>query len=195
MEKELLEFMGQFSEFTPEEAAAIGSKITAKTYKKGTVLLSEGEVSSECFFVLKGCIRQYYLIDGEEKTTAFFTEQEAAVSLASYAAQLPSSHFLCCTEDCLLIVGDFNEEQEMYREFPKLEALTRTMMEQDYGKTQETLAAFMTSTPEERYLNLQKTRPALLQRVPQHQLASYLGVTPESLSRIRKRIVAKKLLV
>ena len=36
-----------------------------------------------------------------------------------------------------------------------------------------------------------KISPDLLDRVPQYQLASFLGATPESLSRIRKRIMAK----
>jgi CRP-like cAMP-binding protein len=54
------------------------------------------------------------------------------------------------------------------------------------------LVTFITSSPEERYRKLLTDRPDLLGRVPQHQIASYLGVTPESLSRIRKRIFAKK---
>ena len=81
----------------------------------------------------------------------------------------------------------------MYETFPKLEIITRMMMEQDLGKSQDAMANFITSSPEERYLNLQKTRPDLLQRVPQHQLASFLGVTPESLSRIRNRMAKNKI--
>jgi CRP-like cAMP-binding protein len=65
------------------------------------------------------------------------------------------------------------------------------MIEQDLGKANENLDAFITSSPEERYLNLLDKRPELLQRVPQHQIASYLGMTPESLSRIRKRVSKK----
>jgi len=91
-----------------------------------------------------------------------------------------------------LIVGNFHLEQAMYEQFPKLQAITRSMMEHDFGRTQEALARFITSSPEERYVHLLTTRPELVQRVPQHQLASYLGVTPESLSRIRKRMALKK---
>ena len=64
-------------------------------------------------------------------------------------------------------------------------------MENDFGKQQEALDKFITSSPEERYKNLLETRPDLLQRVPQYHLASYLGVKPESLSRIRKRLTKK----
>lgn len=28
----------------------------------------------EYYFVIRGCLRTYYVIEGEEKTTAFYTE-------------------------------------------------------------------------------------------------------------------------
>lgn len=192
MNNKLVEYIAQFPSLNEEETKAIAEKITVRTFSKGTILLKEGEIHDKCYFVLKGCVRQYYLVDGEEKTTAFFTEEQSVVSFANYTARMPSNHYLSCVEDCTLIVGDFQIEQAMYEQFPKLQAITRAMMEQDFGRTQEALARFITSSPEERYVNLLATRPELVQRVPQHQLASYLGVTPESLSRIRKRVALKK---
>jgi hypothetical protein len=53
------------------------------------------------------------------------------------------------------------------------------------------MASYITDTPEQRYLKLLQSRPDLIQRIPQYQLASYIGVKPESLSRMRKRIMAK----
>jgi CRP-like cAMP-binding protein len=123
-------------------------------------------------------------VDGLEKTIRFFTENQAAVLFRND----PSDSYLTCLEDCLLIVGEVGQEEEMYQQFPKLEQITRSMIEQDFAGLQEAFARFITSTPEARYLNILETRPDLLHRVPQHQLASYIGVTPESLSRIRKRI-------
>jgi CRP-like cAMP-binding protein len=67
------------------------------------------------------------------------------------------------------------------------------MVEYDFGRTQNTLAKIITSSPEQRYMNLIDERPELLQRVPQHIIASFLGITPESLSRIRKRLAQKKI--
>lgn len=187
MSHDLLKSLPGLDTLSEEEANAIRSQLSVASYKKGTVLLKAGEISGMCYFILKGCVRQYVMVDGEEKTTAFFTEQQAAVPFTSYTKQEPSAYYFICAEDCTLVEGDIKKEQDMYRRFPKLLAITRAVMEQDLGKTQEAFSLFITSSPEERYLNLLRTRPELLQRVPLHQVASYLGMTPESLSRIRKR--------
>lgn len=185
-------FVAQFPSLTPEEVQTITDQLVVRSFKKGTVLVCEGEVCTVCYFILKGCLRQYRLIDGVEKTTQFYTENQAAVLFTSYMNQSESDSYLVCAEDSILIVGDIRSESDMYRTFPELQQITRQMMEQDLGKTQDMLSQFIASTPEERYLQLLKTRPDLLQRVPQHQIASYLGVTPESLSRIRRRILKAK---
>lgn len=192
MNNALLKYMERFDSLSRQEKQEIADNILVQTFKKGTVLLHDGEIATKCYFILQGCIRQYQLIDGEEKTTAFFMEEQAVVAFNSYSQQLPVVHYWACVEDTTVMVGSLDKEQEMYQRFPKLNAITRDLMELDYGKTQEAFANFIASSPEERYLILLKKRPDLLHRVPQHQIASYLGVKPESLSRIRKRISLKK---
>lgn len=189
MHDDLIAFISKFPSLTQDEVAAIAEQLTVRSAEKGTILVHAGDISNECYFVLKGCLRQYLIVDGIEKTTQFYTEEQAAVLRNSFSNKVKSDSYLSCLEDSLLIIGSLGTEMDMYQQFPKLQQITRMMMEQDLGKTQDALAFFITSSPEERYLHLLKTRPDLLQRAPQHQLASYIGVTPESLSRIRKRIL------
>lgn len=188
IETVLAQFLAQFPDLSEEAAAAIATQLEVKFYPKGTVLQREGEISQLCFFILQGCLRQYRLMDGTEKTVQFFTEGQSAVIFSAYALAAPLDSNLVCLEDSILIAGNPTTESAMYQQFPQLAQITRSMMEQDFGRVQAEYAAFIASSPEERYLNLLATRPNLLQRVPQHQLASYLGVTPESLSRIRRRV-------
>ena len=192
MKDALTKFLSRFNEFDQIEIQAIVDNTSLELFKKRTVILSEGEVCTKCYFILQGCIRQYQLIDGEEKTSALFTEEQATVLYASYLNKEPSKYSLCCVEDSIVISGTREQEEKLHEQFPKLKYLVYTVMRDDYLKSQERIASFINHTPEERYLMLMEHQPSLLNRVPLHQLASYIGVTPESFSRIRKRTLTKQ---
>lgn len=185
------EFIAKEMAVTDDEAATLNECIPIYKYSKGTILLKEGQVSTESYFTISGCVRSYQIVDGDERTTAFYTEGMSIASLTSYVTKKPAAHYLACVEDCTLAVLSFEKEQELYEKHPKFEALCRHSIEGEFGKQQELLASFLTKSPEERYLHLQETSPELLNRVPQYHLATYLGVKPESLSRIRKRLASR----
>jgi CRP-like cAMP-binding protein len=191
MDNEILNYLAKYIPITKELEDEIGKIEFIKKYKKGTVLLEEGKISNECYFIIKGCIRSYYIKDGDEKTTEFYTEEQAAIPSA-YGKKTPSEHFLECVEDTIAGVGTPELEAEMYLKFPQIESLNRALGEVIMTNYIDTFAEFKMASPEERYQNLLKTRPGLILRVPQHQVASYLGIKPESLSRIRKRIMQQK---
>jgi CRP-like cAMP-binding protein len=190
MQNLLIDFITKYVSLTEDEEKAITSLDIFRTVKKGTTLLKEGQKSNDGYFVLKGCIRTYYMIDGDEKTTAFYTEMEG---LTPHCAinKAPSEFYISCVEDTILIVTDPDTEADSFIKFPKFESLCRILSEDLLAKQQINFDAFKTSSPEQRYLNLLQQRPDLVQRVPQHQLASYLGIKPQSLSRLRARIVEK----
>lgn len=191
MENEIVKLVSRYLKLTNEEALTFAECIPIKTFQKGDLLLREGQVSRDSYFVIEGCIRKYYLINGEELTTAFYVDDESVASLQSYKNKTPANHYFECVEYCKLGVLNYDKEQQLIKRLPKYETLCRMSMENDFGKQQEALSKFMTSTPEDRYKHLLETRPDLLQRVPQYHLASYLGVKPESLSRIKKRLAKK----
>lgn len=190
MQQILFDFLTKYVPLTEDEKHAIVSLDIFRLVKKGTILLEEGQITKESFFVLKGCIRKYYILDGEEKTTAFYTEMEG-LTPHCVASQTPSEYYVSCLEDSILIVSNTDMESEVNGKFPKFETLCRILSEERLGKQQIDFDAFKTSSPEQRYLNLLQLQPDLIQRVPQHQLASYLGIKPQSLSRLRARIIEK----
>jgi CRP-like cAMP-binding protein len=191
MENALFDFISKYITLTEEEKNALLSLNLFHPVKKGTILLQEGQKSKDSYFVLKGCIRTYYIIDGEEKTTAFYTEMDA-LTPHCVVNQVPSAYFISCVEDSILTISNTSMETEINSKFPKFDVMCRLLSEELLAKKQIDFDAFKTSSPEQRYQNLIQNRPDLLQRVPQHQLASYLGITPQSLSRLRARILEKK---
>ena len=190
MQDILFDFISKYISLTEEEKNAIVSLDLFHSVKKGTTLLREGQNSQAEYFVLKGCIRKYYIIDGEEKTTAFFTEMEGLVPHC-VTSKTPSEYFISCVEDTILTVTNPDMGVDLNKKFPKFEIMCRILSEELFAKQQIDFDEFKTSSPEQRYLNLLQKRPDLIQRVPQQQLASYLGIKPQSLSRLRARILEK----
>lgn len=191
MKKELITFLSQFNELSKSQIEELTELMTVKEVKKNTIIVKQGQFCKLCYFVLKGCLRQYIITEGTEKTIALYTEKEAVNFYTNQENPKASESFLSSLEDTILLIGNPENDQTLYSKFPVLGDITRRMTEIDLGKTQNSFAKFMTSSPEERYLNLLEERPGLIQRVPLSMIASYLGVTPESLSRIRKRIHVK----
>lgn len=188
----LVQVLSEMTALTGEEMAAIESYFPVKTYKKGTYLLREGQIATDAYFVVKGCIRSYQLMDGEEKTLDFFTENQSAANFSSLASGKPSNQNFVCTEETTVAIINSEKEQDLYRQYPRFESFCREGMEKMVGKQHEQFSNFVKLSPEERYINLFHERPDLINRVPQYQLASYIGIQPETLSRIRKRISENK---
>ena len=191
MQDILFDFISKYISLTEDEQNAIVSLDLFRSVRKGTILLKEGQNSQEEYFVLKGCIRKYYIIDGEEKTTAFFTEMEGLVPHC-VTNKTPSEYYISCVEDTILTVTNPDMGVDLNSKFPKFEIMCRILSEKLLAKQQIDFDEFKTSSPEQRYLNLLQNRPDLIQRVPQHQLASFLGIKPQSLSRLRARILEKR---
>ncbi len=191
MQDILFDFISKYVSLTEDEKDSILSLDLFRSVKKSTILLKEGQKSENSYFVLKGCIRIYYIIDGEEKTTGFYTEMDA-LTPHCVISKAPSEYFISCIEDSILTVSNADMEVEINSKFPKFEIMCRILSEELLAKQRIDFDEFRTSSPEQRYLNLLQKRPDLIQRVPQHQLASYLGIKPQSLSRLRARILEKK---
>ncbi len=190
MQEILFDFISKYITLTVDEKNTLLSLDLFRTLKKGTILLQEGKSTIESYFVLKGCIRVYYVLDGEEKTTAFYTEMEG-LTPPSVITKTPSEYFVSCTEDTILVVSNTEMSEEINTKFPKFDTMCRILSEELLAKEQINFDEFKTSSPEQRYIKLLEKRPDLVQRVPQHQLASFLGIKPQSLSRLRARIMDK----
>ncbi|UZR93833.1 Crp/Fnr family transcriptional regulator [Chondrinema litorale] len=191
LKDKLINYFLKFAELTQEEKQAIADSANILEFKKGTVLLEQGQISKEIYFVLKGCVREFYVIEGEEKTSNFFTEEQWVISLKSNTHKTPADHFYDCLEYCTLLVADEEKYNPMYEAFPRFERISIDILQHEFAVQQDMQATYVTNSAEQRYLNLLKNRPDLLQRVPQYQLASFIGVKPETLSRIRRRLAAK----
>ena len=192
MENKFVNYFSKVSPLSEAESKAIEENMCIKVFKKGDFLLKEGQISVDTYFIMEGCVREFIVVDGEEKTTNFFTEEQWVISLNNFNSTSHAENNLECVEDTTVSVGNEEQAQKLFKIFPRFETIARAIVEADFVEQKKLLTSYLTDSPEQRYLKLLKSRPDIFQRVPQYQIASYVGVKPESLSRIRKRIIANR---
>lgn len=187
MEK-FLHALGQHFVLSEADEQYLRHHLPVIRLKKGAHLLQEGAISRSFYFLLSGCCRMYYLVDGLEKNTCFYTEGQFVSSYESFVRQKAAVHSIACAEDCEVVEITQSTAMQLLETRPHFERISRIIMEEELITYQQMLADFITQNPTERYQAFSARHPDLLQRLPQYHIASYLGVNAETLSRIRKRL-------
>ena len=175
-------------DLSARELEYFNSILEHKVIPKKTMLLQAGQVCPFEAYVIKGCIREYYIdSNGAEVTLQFAVEDWWVSDITSFQDQKVSNMYIETLEDCELLMLTRQSKEQLLAEVPKLERMFRLMIQRHLSAVQNRLFKTITNTATEKYLEFLKRYPALPQRVPQHYIASYLGISPEFLSRLRTR--------
>jgi CRP-like cAMP-binding protein len=176
----------------PDDLQEIEGFFEQLTVPKKTVLLQQGEICKFEGFVLKGCIKTYFIDpNGQEVILTFATENWWVSDITSFHEQVPSQMGIETIEDSELLIMTPTSKEALLQAFPGLEKMLRLMVQRHLYTYQERLYGNIALTAEQRYQIFLKKYPALPQRIPQHLIASYLGISPEFLSRLRARKIKK----
>jgi len=181
-----------YTELKPEDIDFFKSHIPINSFKKNELIFREGKISKTIYFILKGCVRLFYNVDGNEKTAFFYTEGKFVCAGESYTFNIPAKENYQAIEDTVLMCLDKPTIEKMLKFSPTLEIIARIAVEDELITSQRMIASFVTKSPEERYIELLENNNILFQRAPQQYIASFLGVSPETLSRIKKRVFEKR---
>lgn len=186
------QFVAKYLQLTAEELNFFHSLLKHRKVRKKNFLLQEGDICDFEAFVLKGCIRSYYLDkDGVETILLFAVEGWWVSDLTSFSEQKPSNLFIETIEDCELLSIDYKNKNRLFEKIPAFERMFRIMVQRSLGVLQQRFYASVSQTAEERYLAFMEKYPLIAQRVPQHQIARYIGVSPEFLSKVRSTMYKK----
>ena len=175
-----------------EQAKQATVGLISKSIKKGTVLLSPGDLRSENYFVNQGVLRCYSIDEkGKEHIIQFAPEDWMISDRNSSVFNEPSIFYIDAIEhtEVLIVPKDFFKQ--MQKLLPNILELNILMLHNSIRFMQQRINMLLSATAQERYLDFIKLYPNLTLRVPQWMIASYLGITPESLSRVRKELATK----
>lgn len=182
--------ISRYVAFTKDELEIFNSLMEYRKVPKKTIMLREGETCDFEAFVVKGCIRKYYIDeDGHEVIVQFGTE-DAWVSDISFSIyeNCTSRVFIETLEDCEFLVFSPETKETLFLRVPRFERAFRILLLRNLAATQNRLFHTIAKSAQEKYLEFLEQYPTLPQRVPQHYIASYLGISAEFLSKVRAKL-------
>jgi CRP-like cAMP-binding protein len=173
---------------TDEEIRLLPDFFEAKSFRKRHYFVQEGSVANYSAFVLKGCMRSYYVdANGFEHILQFAIEDWWIADMMSYSTGKEARLNIDALEDTDALLISRENQLKLFEICPKLEKYFRIITENGMVSIQNRLLESMSMLASDRYANFVKRYPVLNQRLPQTQIAAYLGITPEFLSKIRNR--------
>lgn len=172
-----------------EEWALFKTHLVERSYAAKTLVVKEGKIAQNIYFIESGLMRAYYLEEGKEINTYFSGNQALITVFSSFLCQKPSIEYLEAVEDSKAYSLSYTALYRLYEQFPKFERFGRILAEQNYLCILDRTLLMQSKTAKQRYLDfIETTTPQIIQGLPLYHIASFLGIAPESLSRIRREL-------
>ncbi len=163
-----------------------------KTIRKGKILIRQGQVVKNTYFVTDGCLRSYCIDKNGKEHTLQFAIKDWWISdfIAIYNNELATLTIECITSS-KVIEFKTKELDEIYSLFPEFEVFQRKNLERHVVSLHKRILNQLQMTALERYDLFLEQYPDIERYTPNYHIASYLGITQQSLSRIRAEKVKK----
>jgi CRP-like cAMP-binding protein len=184
--KEILkEHVAKIASLTDDQFDNFFSRFKSKSYKKGQIIIAEGDKVEHEYFVLEGCLKSFYINDDVKMFIIQFAMPTwwASDYNALYSGAKATISVDCITDAEVLCLSNADRE-EMCKEIHEVEHFFRWRTNKGYVASQRRLLSLMNNDTKHRYEELMTQYPALYNIVPKHLIAAYLGVSRETLSRL-----------
>ena len=177
-----------FADFEEHELEKISDCFKPKSVKKNDILLHEGSVCKEFYFIHTGCVRTFFIDkNGHEKTRYVMLDNHIGTALTSFISQKPSIEFLETLDDTELLAISYSNFFRLNEEMVSWKIFYQRILEMAYSFQNKKIEKLTTLTAKQRYDNVLKENPVLIQRLSNRVLASYLDIREETLSRLKSK--------
>lgn len=179
------ELARRYSTMTHEELDILESILVPMKYQKNEMILSEGQICTNIYWVAKGLIRQFYYKNGKELTEYMATENNICMCIESLFKEEPTRLQMMAIEPTIIFALPKDALEQASIKSVNIQMLYRKILEESLILSQVHADLLRFETAQDRYVKLVKSQPQLVLRAPLVYIASYLQMTPETLSRVR----------
>jgi len=184
-----INYLRLFKNIPQADAAVIESELSCRKVTEGEVLLEQGQVCREMFFICKGVLRIVSQNEKGNKMAYFFLKENQFCSiLNSFNNNVPAIEGIEAACDAEIIVLKKQKLISLYEKLPYLKELITGITTQALLDKIQVRNSYLGEDASLRYQNFLIRQPEIALRVSLSDIASYLGITQQSLSRIRKNM-------
>lgn len=190
--KELTNFIQKNIDIDNEDLKIVLSYFKTVKKSKNQILLPSGKNSQVSYFVVKGCLRLFYIDEeGKDITRYIAFENQFATELVSFITNQPAQESIQVIEDSELLYITHKDFRHLMKIIPKWKDFYNIYLEKAYVNNSKRLISFTTLNALERYKQLFEVNPNIVKRLPNKVVASYINISQETLSRIKSKFLSK----
>ena len=179
------ELARKYSTMTHDELDILESILVPKKYAKGEIILKEGEICRNIYYIDKGLLRQFYYKNDKELTEHLGVENTIVMCIESLFREEPTRLQVETLEPSIIYALPKQKLEEVALHKVNIQILYRKILEESLILSQVHADLVRFESAQDRYQKLRKLMPQVVLRAPLVYIASYLQMTPETLSRVR----------
>lgn len=179
------ELARKYSTMTHEELDVLESILVPMKFAKGEMILSEGEVCENIYYIERGLIRQFYFKNGKQITEHLGEDRTIFMCIESLFREEPTKLQVEAIEPTTVYALLKRRLEQVALHNVNIQILYRKILEESLIISQVHADLVRFETAQDRYKKMCKLSPQVILRAPLVYIASYLQMTPETLSRVR----------
>ena len=179
------ELARKYSTMTHEELDLLESILVPMKFAKNEMILKEGDICENIYYVDKGLVRQFYFKNGKEVTEHLGVDRSIIMCIESLFREVPTHLQIEALEPTTVYAMPKKKLEEVALHNVNIQILYRKILEESLILSQVHADLVRFETAQDRYKKLCKLNPQVVLRAPLVFVANYLQMTPETLSRVR----------
>lgn len=191
MYRQIKEHVSKVIDLSEDEMAEFQSILSPIEVLKKQLLIRPGDSVDSEYYVVRGCLKAYYIdTTGEKHIIQFAIEDWWISDFEAFFGNSSAKLYVEAIEDSLLLGIHGEILETLYHRIPKFERFFRIKTTNTFVALRRRILSSLEKNATERYVDFCTNYPGIADRVTNHHISNYLGIKPESLSRIRRNLEA-----
>lgn len=159
-----------------------------QTFEKGKLLSQQNQFNRNIFFVDEGLLRMFYIENGKDITSNFYSEGKITANIDTIFKNQPSKNNIEALEKSIITTCNYHKLEALCSVSITAANFSRYILGNLMLQMSNRIIYLQHMTAKEKYRHLLEENSNIILRAPLGTIASYLGISQETLSRIRSEI-------